>query len=58
MDDMSNNSNQNMIQYYDANFHITLPAMARIMTITGLIDSQSGETNLEAVTAIKKWLLS
>lgn len=58
MDDMSNNSNQNMIQYYDANFHITSPAMARIMTITGLIDSQSGETNLEAVTAIKQWLLS
>lgn len=58
MDDMSNDSNQNMIQYYDANFHITPPAMARIMTITGLIDSQSGETNLEAVTAIKQWLLS
>ena len=58
MDNLSGDDEQNSIQYYDANFHVTSPAMARIMTITGLIDSQSGDTNLEAVTAIKQWLLS
>ena len=58
MDNMSNDDEHNNIQYYDANFHVTSPAMARIMTITGLIDSQSGDTNFEAVTAIKQWLLS
>ena len=58
MDNLSGDDEQNNIQYYDANFYVASPAVARIMTITGLIDSQSGDTNLEAVTAIKQWLLS
>ncbi len=56
MDDLQETVQQESIRYYDANFLEASPRHAKIMTISGIIDSKDAGINLFAVNALKQWL--
>lgn len=56
MDDIKDIGSKETIRYYDGNFIEVTASKASILTISGLIDSQSGATNLFAINALKQWL--
>ncbi|CAM4145016.1 hypothetical protein PSAR109036_11295 [Psychrobacter arenosus] len=56
MDDIKDLGSKETIRYYDANFIEVTASKASILTISGLIDSQSGATNLFAIDALRQWL--
>ena len=53
---MANTHDRDLVAYYDDEFNPCPPQYATIMTMTGIIDENTGETNLSAVTALKTWL--
>lgn len=56
MDDLQETDQEESIRYYDADFLEASPRNAKIMTISGIIDSKDAGTNLFAVNALKQWL--
>ncbi|HBH33265.1 MAG TPA: hypothetical protein DDW38_01675, partial [Psychrobacter sp.] len=56
MDDLQETDQKESIRYYDAEFVKTSPKLAKIMTISGIIDSNDAGTNLFAIDALKQWL--
>ena len=56
MDDIKDIGSKDTIRYYDGSFIEVTASKASILTISGLIDSQSGATNLFAINALKQWL--
>lgn len=56
MDDLQETEQKESIRYYDAEFVKTSPKLAKIMTISGIIDSNDAGTNLFAIDALKQWL--
>lgn len=53
---MADTCDGNLVAYYDDEFIPCSPQHATIMTMTGIIDENTGETNLSAITALKTWL--
>jgi len=56
MDDLQETDQEESIRYYDAEFLEASPRNAKIMTISGIIDSKDAGINLFAVNALKQWL--
>ena len=53
---MADTRDGDLVAYYDNEFNACSPQQATIMAITGIIDENTGETNLSAITALKTWL--
>ena len=55
---MGDTQDGDLVAFYDSRFEPCDMQTASIMTIAGIIDEQTGETNLKAINALKKWLLA
>lgn len=55
---MGDTQDSDLVAFYDSRFEPCDMQTASIMTIAGIIDEQTGETNLKAINALKNWLLA